>query len=756
MLRAQTCSLRDSAQNGFRTIRNATVIGHRRPSPLTLLSIVLAATVIAFGWTAISVNAQGGNDVVITSVQTQERDADVLVETHFYLRDEAGNPLSSVEIDRVTMELQDTDAEAAVAEVGRPSAPLFVAVLIDISGSMADNIREVQDAAKAAIENAPPEAQFAIIQFNLESRVVQDFSQDRLSVRSAIDRIDQPEGATCLYDTIYTALELLADRTAGNPLGRRAVIAFTDGQDQLRIGTNEPCSQHSYGDVVSAAARGETPIHTIGIFAQRGDIDENELRGMARESGGFSAIGSRNEVSGLFNEIFRGLGVQYVARAALKPGKGSQRAILAVTPRGAPNSLLDAFEFVSSKDYATPPPTLPPPTSTPLPNIGVLIESIIQDSSRGVYDVTLNVSDPALVDRLLITVEEDSGQQRYSNEIVIQDSPVLAVQIPAANLRDGREYTIRVKGVRSGEQIPKPTEQAGLREDDPFVLATKTFTHEIPPPPPVEVVVRAVNEPDLLRNTLTFDVEINDPTRVQVIQGAIYRENVKLTEWRDAYDGPLVTIEIPDEMMATAGITTYHAQICAEVEGQEVCSEQYEFPFNAPAPPGFFRRIGLALQENPLIWALILVVIFGLVGWLFFGRRGKKDPFTLEKAPVDQTMIGPAIGGGTAKGAKLRIRVTQTPAEGDRVERIITKFPCVIGRQDSCDIKFIGDRQISRKHARFLLVNEEIFIEDLGSAGGTFVDNVKLEPNVRQKLKDVQPVRLGGQTNMEVHIQYHQ
>ncbi|MCB0047765.1 MAG: VWA domain-containing protein [Caldilineaceae bacterium] len=731
---------------------------------LSLFVIFLSAGIVAA-----PAAAQSNASLAIMAPVTQEREKDVVIVARFFLRDQDGDALPNVEISQVTMQLQGTDAQPVVAQVTRPEEPLFVTLLIDISGSMADNIQEVKAAAQNAIAKAPPESRIAVIQFNGESRTVQGFTQDRAGVRSAIERIDQPAGATCLYDTIYTALELLGREERNNPPSRRAVIAFTDGRDVLRNDSSEPCSRHSYDEVVAAAERQETPVHTIGIYSQPGDIDAEELRNLAQQTDGFSALGSRDQVGGLFDEIFRGLGVQYVAQATLKPPRGSQQVILAVTPRGAPQPILGAFAFTSSRDYATTPTPVPSPTpqptatSTPWPDVGVRIESIQADAQRSVYDVTINTADPRLLDRLLLTVEEDSGQQRYSAEIIVEGMPVIVSQIPFANLRDGREYTIRIQGVRNGELVPRPTEQVRTGGDDPFILVEKTFTHEILPLPPVTMSVKAVNEPDFINNTLSFEIEVNDPARVPVIHGEILQDNVRRSEWRDPYEGPLMTIDIPPDMLASAGPADYQIRICGQVisgdrTGEEACSDAYEFAFTPPRRPGFFRRMYLALERNPLIWGGILVVLFGLAGWLFWGGRRKKNPYQLDRAPVEHTLLNPAVGAsgssGGGRGPRLRIRVTQTPAAADRVERVVTKFPCTIGRQENCDITIVGDRQISRRHARFILQNDEFFIEDLKSAGGTFVDNVRLAPGARQKLQDVQVIQLGKQTNMEVRIQY--
>jgi len=49
----------------------------------------------------------------------------------------------------------------------------------------------------------------------------------------------------------------------------------------------------------------------------------------------------------------------------------------------------------------------------------------------------------------------------------------------------------------------------------------------------------------------------------------------------------------------------------------------------------------------------------------------------------------------------------------------------IIGREESCDI-FIPDRQVSRQHARIYPSNEGVFLEDLGSKNGTYLNSQRV------------------------------
>ena len=64
----------------------------------------------------------------------------------------------------------------------------------------------------------------------------------------------------------------------------------------------------------------------------------------------------------------------------------------------------------------------------------------------------------------------------------------------------------------------------------------------------------------------------------------------------------------------------------------------------------------------------------------------------------------------------------------------------LIGRESSCDI-VLNSSQISRRHAKLICENNQFYIEDCGSALGTFIGNVKV--SARENLSAGEVVRIG-------------
>lgn len=65
-----------------------------------------------------------------------------------------------------------------------------------------------------------------------------------------------------------------------------------------------------------------------------------------------------------------------------------------------------------------------------------------------------------------------------------------------------------------------------------------------------------------------------------------------------------------------------------------------------------------------------------------------------------------------------------------------------IGRQDKNDI-IIKDSFISGIHAQFILEDAEVYLKDLDSKNGVFINEEKLENNNRNLLRDRDVVKIG-------------
>lgn len=66
---------------------------------------------------------------------------------------------------------------------------------------------------------------------------------------------------------------------------------------------------------------------------------------------------------------------------------------------------------------------------------------------------------------------------------------------------------------------------------------------------------------------------------------------------------------------------------------------------------------------------------------------------------------------------------TSGPLKGSRFP--VTETGITLGREDSCDV-VIPDQNVSREHARLLLHNGTVWVQDLGSRNGVYVNQKRV------------------------------
>jgi VWFA-related protein len=122
-----------------------------------------------------------------------------------------------------------------VLEDGRPQTishfasedvPLELVAAIDISGSMAPSMPKLKGAVKEFLGDVPPQDQVTLLGFNDNIFTLTRKQTDPNERVKAVDRL-APWGSTALYDVILRGVEMLGRQT-----GRKALIIFTDGEDQ--------------------------------------------------------------------------------------------------------------------------------------------------------------------------------------------------------------------------------------------------------------------------------------------------------------------------------------------------------------------------------------------------------------------------------------------------------------------------------------------------------------------------------------------
>jgi Ca-activated chloride channel homolog len=190
-------------------------------------------------------NPEGGQAIFKSGVD--------LVTVSATVRDRKGRLVTGLEAR--DFEVVDRGERRAISQFRTDRAPLSLAILFDVSGSM--DVAARMTAAKFAahhllswLEEGRDEA--ALFSFDSRLHEVAPFTVDTRALNGALGEVD-PFGATSLHDAISEAADRVATR--GNP--RRAVVVLTDGIDTS--------SSRTPAQVSGLAAAIDVPVYVIAV-----------------------------------------------------------------------------------------------------------------------------------------------------------------------------------------------------------------------------------------------------------------------------------------------------------------------------------------------------------------------------------------------------------------------------------------------------------------------------------------------------------
>jgi Ca-activated chloride channel family protein len=178
--------------------------------------------------------------------------------------------------------------------------PLELVVALDVSQSMTPAIPVLKTAAKAFLSALRPVDQVTLLAFNDNIFTLARRSTDPVARTRAVDRL-APWGGTALYDVMLTALT-----TVGRQPGRRALVVFSDGEDQSSVATLQ--------QVRDRLERSDAVVYTIGLGrGTREDALKQVLDELATASGGRAFMSERaDRLERAFSQILEELGHQYL------------------------------------------------------------------------------------------------------------------------------------------------------------------------------------------------------------------------------------------------------------------------------------------------------------------------------------------------------------------------------------------------------------------------------------------------------------
>jgi len=267
-------------------------------------------------------------------------------------------PVTRVEIlltggkGRAAPEPQREDLRLFVDGIERPILhfekevlPVSYGLVVDNSGSLKTQIRQVVAAARFVVEKNRPGDEAFVVRFVSSDniKVLQTMTADVPALKASFDSMAVEGGQTALLDALYLAGDYLiksASRTAP-PKRRRALLLVTDGEDRN--------SFYKVEQVLKLLKAGGVRVFCIGLTGtlddMRGLISQSKretarelLRKIAAETGGRVFYAEKGgELEEAVGEVVENLRVQYVLGFEPAPATGGKsRGRVEVKVVGAP------------------------------------------------------------------------------------------------------------------------------------------------------------------------------------------------------------------------------------------------------------------------------------------------------------------------------------------------------------------------------------------------------------------------------------
>ena len=131
--------------------------------------------------------------------------------------------------------------------------------------------------------------------------------------------------------------------------------------------------------------------------------------------------------------------------------------------------------------------------------------------------------------------------------------------------------------------------------------------------------------------------------------------------------------------------------------------------------------------------------------WLFFIYAARMVWVEVRRSRAEQPQAPAAAPVATDKALVLRLRVVDPPQRRGRVFELGDEV--TVGRSPGCAVPLDDDTFASSIHARVFRRSGELWIEDLGSTNGTFLNDERLDVPARLRRGDRVKV---GSTILEV------
>ena len=179
--------------------------------------------------------------------------------------------------------------------------PFHLGFMIDLSGSMSEDIRDVRSAAIRFLDTVKRVEDIMVVDFDTEIRIASFGSDDPRLVEYI--RARKAEGAwTALYDTVGVYINKATEQT-----GEKILVMYTDGGD-----TRSAITQSELLDLMKSS---DITVYAIGYLEHQGSARHNQqqvLHRLASVTGGQAFFPSRlKDLDQMYQKIIAEIAARY-------------------------------------------------------------------------------------------------------------------------------------------------------------------------------------------------------------------------------------------------------------------------------------------------------------------------------------------------------------------------------------------------------------------------------------------------------------
>ena len=241
--------------------------------------------------------------IAVADAQQTFRTAVDLVHFGVVVTDKQGSPITGLTADDFEIKEAGKPQTIKFFAAGDPASapPLHVGFLLDASGSMEEDLKDVRTAAIKFLNAMDQAEDITLVDFDTEVRMARYSGSEYARLIERI-RGRKADGMTALYDAIGVYLSSTADQD-----GQKVLIMYTDGGD-----TRSALTMSEILDLLRAS---DVTVYVVGYLEHQGSArmtQRAELTRFASMTGGLALFPtSVKEVEKMYEKIQREISSRY-------------------------------------------------------------------------------------------------------------------------------------------------------------------------------------------------------------------------------------------------------------------------------------------------------------------------------------------------------------------------------------------------------------------------------------------------------------